>query len=119
MGVRVRQKDGAWWAFINHPDKRKAKRIGSGDAAKEAAKKAAAKIQATLVLGEVGILESSVKPVGVPPFEAIAKERERVSSPNWKRGTQITYGNPLRCRLLPVFGNLPITDVPRDVQRMT
>ena len=27
MGVKLKQKDGAWWLFINHHRKRKAKKI--------------------------------------------------------------------------------------------
>jgi hypothetical protein len=30
MGVRVRERDGCWWVFINHQNKRKAKKIGPG-----------------------------------------------------------------------------------------
>ena len=114
MGVRIRERDGAWWLFINHQGKRKAKRIGPGDPGKKAAKEAAAKIQAKLVLGDLKISDASEEPKPAPTFEEVAKGWERVASPNWKRGTQITYGNALRCRLLPVFGGLPITDVTED-----
>ena len=51
MGVTVRERDGAWWLFVNHQGKRKAKRVGVGDTGKTAARKAAEKIQARLVLG--------------------------------------------------------------------
>ena len=111
MGVRVRQKDGAWWVFINHQGKRKAKRIGMGEDGKKEAKTAAAKIQAKLVLGDVGILEEGKGSAPVPTFEAVAKEWERIASPNLKKGTQITYGGALRKRILPAFGNLQITEV--------
>ena len=30
MGAKVREKDGAWWVFVNHQGRRKAKRIGVG-----------------------------------------------------------------------------------------
>ena len=110
MGVRVRERDGAWWVFINHQGKRKAKRIGEGDPGKRAAKEAAAKIQAKLALGDVGILETHRKQA-VPTFGEVAKEWERVTAPDWKPSTAITYGNILRNRLLPVLGNLPITDL--------
>jgi integrase len=111
MGVRVRQRDGAWWLFVNHQGKRKAKRVGPGEAGRKAAKEAAAKIQAKLALGDMSMLEAPAQTRAVPTFETVAKEWERVTSPSWKQGTRITYGNALRCRLLPVFGRLPVTEV--------
>ena len=110
MGVKVREKDGAWWVFINHQHRRKAKRIGIGKEGKSAANRAAAKIQAKLALGDVGILDDQT-PQAIPTFEAVALEWERLTTPNWKRGTQISYGNALRHRLVPIFGSLPITKV--------
>ncbi len=109
MGVKIRERDGAWWIFVNHQGKRKAKRIGNGDPGKRAAKEAAAKIQAKLALGELSILEPPKPAKAAPTFEAVATEWERIAAPNWKRGTQITYGNALRARLLPVFGGLPMS----------
>ncbi len=114
MGVRVRQKDGAWWVFVNHQGKRKAKRVGEGDPGKKAAKTAAEKIQAKLALGDVGIFQGSEKPAPVPTFEAVAKQWEQLTPPNWKRGTQITYGNALRCHLITAFGSLPVDQVTPD-----
>ncbi len=111
MGVRVRERDGAWWIFVNHQGKRKAKRIGVGKEAKDAAKAVAAKVGARLALGDLSILEAHEKPAAVPTFEAVAKDWERVTSPEWKQGTCISYGNILRHRLLTTFGSLPITDI--------
>jgi len=111
MGVKVRQRDGAWWIFVNHQGKRKAKRVGEGEPGKKAAKTAAEKIQAKLALGDLSILETSDKATQAPTFEAVAKEWERIASPNLKRGTQITYGGALRKRILPPFGNLPVTEI--------
>ncbi|HLG44087.1 MAG TPA: tyrosine-type recombinase/integrase [Nitrospirales bacterium] len=111
MGCTVREKDGAWWVFICHQGKRKAKRIGTGDAAKKAAKAVAAKIGAKLALGDVGILEPADSPVAVPTFAEVAGQWEQVNSPAWKQGTRITYGNALRLHLLPPLGALPITDI--------
>lgn len=113
MGVKIRERDGAWWIFVNHQGKRKAKRIGTGDAAKKAAKTVAAKVGAKLALGDVGILDKAEKP-SVPTFEAVAKDWERKTSPSWKRGTQTSYGNILHHRLLTAFGPLPITDLTAD-----
>lgn len=111
MGVTLRERDGAWWVFIHHKGRRKAKRVGD----KRAAAAVAEKIRAKLTLGDVGILnEASDHTAPALTFAEIAAQWERVTSPGWKRGTQITYGNALRCRLLPVFGALPIADVTAD-----
>jgi len=68
MGVTVREKDGAWWIFVNHQGKRKAKAVGVGDAGKTVACKAAEKIQAKLVLGDLSILEEREPVKTVPRF---------------------------------------------------
>ncbi len=52
MGVRIRERKGAWWVFVNHERKRKAKRIGIGEVGKKAAKEVARQIQARLALGQ-------------------------------------------------------------------
>ncbi len=122
MGVTIRKRDGAWWVFVHHKscacqkeDKcthktRKAKRIGEGDAGKKAATIVAGKIQARLALGKFGIPEAA--DLGsVPTFAQVAKDWERVTAPNWKRGTQLTYADALRSRISPTFKDLPITAV--------
>ncbi len=111
MGCTVREKDGAWWVFVHHEGRRKAKRIGPGEQGRKAAKAVAGKIGGKLALGDFGILDRSESPVAIPTFAEVSAQWERMTSPNWKQGTKITYGNALRCRLLPTFGGLPITEV--------
>ena len=48
MGVKVRQKDGKWYVFINHNGQRKAKCVGDKRAAEEVRRK----LEAKLTLGE-------------------------------------------------------------------
>jgi integrase len=60
MGAKVRKKDGAYYVFVNHRGKRKAKKIGVGEQARKAAEKAAAKIQAKLALGEFCLVEPTI-----------------------------------------------------------
>jgi integrase len=50
MGVKVRQKDGKWYVFINHNGQRKAKCVGDRRAAEEVRRK----LEAKLTLGEFG-----------------------------------------------------------------
>ena len=44
MGVRIRQKDGKWYVFINHHGRRKAKCVGDKRAAEAAKRKLEAKL---------------------------------------------------------------------------
>ena len=48
MAVKVRQRNGAWWVFVDHKGQRKAKRIGTGKEGKKAAELVATKIAARL-----------------------------------------------------------------------
>lgn len=111
MGVRIRERNGAWWVFICHQGQRKAKRIGPGEQGRKAAKAVAGKIGGKLALGDFGILDRSESPVAVPTFAEVSAQWERVTSPNWKQGTKITYGNVIRSRFAPAFGALPISDL--------
>ena len=62
MAVKVKQHKGAWWLFVDHKGKRKAKRVGG----KQAAETAAKKIEAKLTLGDFSLLDE--KPLR--PFDA-------------------------------------------------
>ena len=55
MGVKVREKDGKWYVFINHNGKRKSKCIGS----KQAALKVQKILQAKLVLGDLELFNDT------------------------------------------------------------
>jgi integrase len=56
MGVKVRQKDGKWYVFINHHGQRKAKCVGDSKKAAEDVKR---KLEAKLTLGDVGLLDAA------------------------------------------------------------
>ena len=79
MGVKVRQKDGKWYVFINHQGKRKAKCVGDSKRAAEVVKR---KLEAKLILGEFALenekqryqLWGSMQTRGLPPtLHIIAK----------------------------------------------
>jgi len=95
--------------------------VGVGEVGKKAAHKAAELIQAKLVLGDMGIFASAVKPAETPrpatTFTDVAAEWERVNAPNWKKGTADTYGNIISKHLIPAFGARPIEQVgPKDLE---
>jgi integrase len=111
MGVRVRQKDGAWWLFINHQGKRKAKRVGVGDPAKEAAKKAAARIQAKLVLGDLSPIQPKENPLTLKEYaERWLTVHARVHD---KASTVENYEGYFRVHIYPTLGNLPLPSMTR------
>ena len=58
MGVKIRQKDGKWYVFINHNGKRKAKCVGDS---KKAAMEVKRKLEAKLTLGEFDLLDDKPK----------------------------------------------------------
>ena len=53
MGVKVRQKGGKWYVFINHHGQRKAKYVGDSKRAAEEVKR---KLEEKLTLGEFAIM---------------------------------------------------------------
>src|SRR5262245_38663545 len=62
MAVKVKERKGAWWIYVDYKGRRKAKRIGVGKAAKKAADLAAIQIQAKLASGDVSVFGDTRKP---------------------------------------------------------
>jgi integrase len=108
MGVKVREKptgSGVWWIFINHNGRRKSKRIGSESAAREAA----AKIEAKLVLKEFEIEKHTSK---APTFKDHAKLW--LSLPHdWKQSTRESYELNLKNHIYPALGKYPLNEIGR------
>jgi hypothetical protein len=67
VGVNVRKRNGAWWVFINHRGRRRAKRIGD----RPTAERVAAEIRARLQLGDMAVLA----PTKQDPTLAVYSER--------------------------------------------
>ena len=124
MGVKVKQWKGAWWLFIDHKGKRKAKRCAS----KKAAELARDKIDALLKLGQVEILDADQRPLPPPVLEY---PRLRDALPEWidrkersgdiRGGTPKAYKGRLRTWVYPfrlpdgrLLGDLPVNEVTRE-----
>ena len=60
MGVKVRQKSGKWYVFINHHGQRKAKCVGDSKRAAEEVKR---KLEAKPTLGDAGLLDAAPKSI--------------------------------------------------------
>jgi integrase len=112
MGVKVRERNGAWWLFIDHKGKRKAKRVGVGREGARAAKAAAEKIQARLALGEDLRLDDAP----APTFEEAARSwfAAYAQLGQLRVSTQALYLSALEHYAFPRFGSKPVTTVSRD-----
>jgi integrase len=110
MGVRVRQKikgkGNPWWVFITHNGKRASRKVGD----KKAAQTVASKIEAKLQLGDFGFQEKKK----ILTFKEYSELWLRSDVPALcKKSTGENYRGFLNKHILPVFGNLKVTDINR------
>jgi integrase len=110
MGVRVRQREGAWWVFINHQGKRKAKRVGIGETAKKAAYDAARQIHARLALGKSAFVTATT---GARFAEYAIQWLERIKHTR-KPSTYEDYNKMLDGHILPVLREFDLQDISRE-----
>lgn len=114
MGVKVRERNGGWWVFIDHKGRRRAKRCAS----KKAAELAADKIDAALRLGQVGVLDADKPARRVVTFKEYAEHwLETVGPVRLRPATVEQYQVRLRLRLLPTLGPFPMTSITRETVR--
>src|SRR5438477_6553586 len=108
MGVKVKHWKGAYWLFINHNGKRKARRVGPGPAGQRAANAAAIRIQARLAEGDTGPLEDSSSAVPPTTFRSYADGWvETHAKQACKFSTTRVYRVNLDRHILPVLGDRP------------
>ncbi len=110
MGVTVKQWKGAWWIFVNHHGQRKAKRVGTGNDGKKAAKAAATKIQGRLASGE----PLREQPSATTLAAYAASWLKSYAAVECKPRTHELYESMLRVHILPTLGTSPLTDLKRD-----
>ncbi len=107
MSVKLRKRDGVWWLFINHHGRRKAKKVGS----REAAERAKRKIEARLVLGDFRILEDQKEPTFAEYADRWLKQHVEIAC---KPSTVASYRQILRVWVLPQFGNIRLRAITRN-----
>ena len=98
MAVKIRERpkgSGTWWLFIDHQGRRKSKKIGRD---KDLAMEVAKKIEAKLVLGEIGL-----KKPDAPKFKEYAEMWLNLPH-DWKTSTRDSYKLNLRLHIYPVLG---------------
>ncbi len=108
MGVKVRQKGGKWYVFINHHGQRKAKCVGDS---KKAAEEVKRKLEAKLTLGDVGLLEAAPQAVVFGDYAAqwLAHYVTVACKPSSVRIIQ----GIVRNHLLPAFGGHTLQSITR------
>ena len=114
MGVKVRERRGAWWLYVDHKGRRKAKRVGKGKEGKKAAELAAVKIQAKLAEGDISIFEEQPgPPTAAPTFAVVAEEwlRKYPALHAIRSGTLALYRSFTEKHLIPFFGDMPLTAI--------
>jgi integrase len=112
MSVKVKHWKGAYWLFINHNGKRKARRVGAGPAGQRAANAAAIKIQARLAEGDTRPLEDSQ--VTSMTFRSYATGWvETHAGQACKFSTARVYRSNLDRHIIPVLGDKPVTAISR------
>jgi integrase len=113
MGVKVKHWKGAYWLFINHNGKRRARRVGVGPAGQRAANAAAIKIQAQLAEGDTGSLENA--PAAPPTtFRSYAEGWiETHANQACKFSTARVYRTNLNRHIVPLLGDKPVTAISR------
>ena len=110
MGVIVKERRGAWWLFINHKGRRKAKKVGD----KKAAELAAVQIRARLALGDTGIVEHDAKKVMTVQEAAEAWLATYGELGQLRKSTRALYSRNLKAYVFPRVGTKPVASLKRE-----
>jgi integrase len=105
MGVKIRFWKGAWWVFLNHQGKRKAKRIGD----KETAFKVAARIRERMAAGALNLPTATDD----ESFAVFARAWLKGLAGNLKASTIAFYTDNVDRYLIPVLGTRRLRDITR------
>lgn len=112
MGVKVRERNGAWWLFIDHQGRRKAKRVGVAKTGKKAAEQTAIRLPARLAEG--GSLVAADGAAPTPTFREYAGRWLRSETAiRLKPITAERYGSTLNRHLYPAFGETRLPELTR------
>jgi integrase len=108
MSVKIRKRKDAWWIFVNHQGRRKAKKVGT----LEAAKIVKAQLDARLALGDLNCL---AEPELDPPFAEYSKDWFASEKLRCKPSTLDSYRDYNDRYVLPRFGLLKLTEIKRKL----
>ena len=105
MGVTVKFHKGAWWIFINHRGRRRAKKIGDRDTAIQVAKQ----IRQRLAEGDLNLLASE----SGPTLNTYATNWLQDGEAGRKESTHRFYSFNLTLHILPVLGEKVVSAITR------
>jgi len=105
MGVKIRFHKKAWWVFVDHAGRRRAKKIGDH----ETAKSVAARIRERLALGDLSLLSTATSPT----FETYAKSWLADGEGARKASTHRFYAFNLTLHITPTLGAKPVAAIKR------
>jgi integrase len=109
MGVKVRKCRKSWYIFVYHHGQRKAKRVGS----REAAEKVRREVEARLAMGDLGVLSQEAS--GIPTLaHYVASWQKNYAAREMKPSTADFYDQFLRLYVLPTFGDSQLDQIRRD-----
>ena len=110
MAVKLRQRKGKWWVFIDHNGKRKAKCVGEKKAAQHVAETVAAKLK----LGELHLADPN-NDAPARPFDAYCQHwLDTYVRAHCKDSTYANYETAFRLYLKPRFEARDISSIKRD-----
>ena len=110
MGVKIKKKGRQWYIFINYKGRRKAKKVGS----REAAEKVKREIEARLALGDVSCLKPEEKSE-LPTFKQYSETwTKHYAEVECKYSTAYGYKLLLKRHLVPEFGAFKLDHISRE-----
>ena len=104
MGVRARFHRGAWWVFIDHHGRRKAKKVGDRTAAETLAKM----LRERLARADLHLPSSDDQ-----TFRTYTDAWLKISAANLKASTVWFYQRHLELHILPMLGHRPVMTLRR------
>jgi hypothetical protein len=108
VGVRVRERNGAWWVYAYKGYLREAKRVGVGEAGEKAAQAGAMQWSADIALGR---FEWDAQPTKLVIFETYATDW--LTKLRVRASTKHKYAEVIRVHWMPSLGHLPLRAVTR------
>jgi len=110
MGVKIRKKGRLWYVFIDHHGRRRAKKVGSRDAAERVKRE----IEARLALGDMACLKPEDKSE-LPTFKEYSDRwMKQYAELACKYSTVYGYKLLLKRHLVPEFGALKLDCISRE-----
>jgi hypothetical protein len=110
MGVKMRKKGRQWYVFINFRGRRRAKKVGS----REAAEKVKREIEAPLALGDLICLDPADKSK-IPTFKEYSEVwTKQYAEAECKYSTLYGHKLLLKRNLVPEFGALKLNQIFRE-----